>query len=107
MARANDAKAAEDRRRTQHSSTEQLRADIDHGRTGDKVDFPDPAAVPLGTDDEAAGTPTPGEIISAVRRAERQEFRQPAQRQHGLGWAWLLVGFILLCACGAVALLFV
>jgi hypothetical protein len=26
-------------------------------RTGDKVDWPDPAMAPLGTDDEAAGTP--------------------------------------------------
>jgi hypothetical protein len=26
-------------------------------RTGDKVDRPDPAMAPLGTDDEAAGTP--------------------------------------------------
>lgn len=33
-----------------------LRAAIDRGETGDKVAFPDPAAAPLGTDDEAAGT---------------------------------------------------
>lgn len=32
---------------------DRLRADIDAGRTGDKVPFPDPAAAPLGTDDEA------------------------------------------------------
>jgi hypothetical protein len=43
-------------RRTVHPTPEQLRSDIDHGRTGDKVNFPDPAAAPLGTDDEAAGT---------------------------------------------------
>ncbi len=34
---------------------EQLRADIDAGRTGDKVAFPDPAAAPLETDTEAGG----------------------------------------------------
>ncbi|GGG25596.1 hypothetical protein [Chelatococcus composti] len=34
-----------------------LRHDVDLGRTRDKVAFPDPAAAPLGTDDEAAGTP--------------------------------------------------
>lgn len=34
---------------------EQLRADIDAGRTGDKVAYPDPAVAPLGADDEAAG----------------------------------------------------
>jgi hypothetical protein len=36
---------------------DQLRADIDSGRTGDKVSAPDPGMAPLGTDDEAAGTP--------------------------------------------------
>lgn len=34
----------------------QLKHDIDSGKTGDKVDAFDPAAAPLGTDDEAAGT---------------------------------------------------
>ncbi len=37
---------------------EQLRADIDAGRTGDKVAHPDPAAVPLETDAEAGGDST-------------------------------------------------
>ena len=36
---------------------DRLRADINEGRTLDKVRFPDPAAAPLGSDDEAAGTP--------------------------------------------------
>ena len=31
--------------------------DISRGRAGDKVNHPDPAAAPLGTDDEAAGHP--------------------------------------------------
>jgi hypothetical protein len=44
-----------------------LRSDIDSGRTGDKVEFPDPAAAPLGTDEEAAGTPvTPAQVRAAV-----------------------------------------
>ncbi|WP_342633952.1 hypothetical protein [Microvirga calopogonii] len=34
-----------------------LQADIDHGLTGDKNPMFDPSGVPLGTDDEAAGTP--------------------------------------------------
>lgn len=37
---------------------EQLRADIDAGRTGDKVAFADPAAAPLETDAEAGGDST-------------------------------------------------
>lgn len=41
---------------------DRLRHDIDNGRTGDKVAFPDPAAAPLGTDDEAGGSaPAPAQ----------------------------------------------
>ena len=44
-------------------TTARLRYDIDRGRGGDKVDNIDPAAAPLGTDDEAAGNPpSPAEI---------------------------------------------
>lgn len=40
-------------------TTEQIRHAIDSGVTGEKVGYPDPAAVPLGTDAEAGGnTPT-------------------------------------------------
>ncbi|MDX2155902.1 MAG: hypothetical protein SFW09_05255 [Hyphomicrobiaceae bacterium] len=47
---------------------ELLRSAIDRGRTGDKVAHPDPAAAPLGTDDEAAGTPpAPREVREAMR----------------------------------------
>lgn len=38
------------------SAAARLRHAIDSGNTGDKVNYPDPAAAPLGTDDEAAGT---------------------------------------------------
>jgi hypothetical protein len=41
-----------------------LRDQIDAGKFRDKVAAPDPAMSPLGTDDEAAGVPTPA---SAVR----------------------------------------
>jgi hypothetical protein len=40
---------------TQVPTTDQIRNAIDSGATGEKVAFPDPAAVPLGTDAEAAG----------------------------------------------------
>lgn len=39
------------------STSAQLRDDIDRGLTGDKVAAKHPAAAPLGTNDEAAGTP--------------------------------------------------
>jgi hypothetical protein len=37
---------------------EQVRDRIDSGATGEKVAVSDPAAAPLGTDDEAAGVPS-------------------------------------------------
>jgi hypothetical protein len=51
-------------------TVEQLRHDIDRGRTGDKVDFPDPSVAPLGTDEEAAGTPIDPRVIAEIRKAE-------------------------------------
>ena len=47
-----------------------LRDDIDRGRTGDKVAWPDPAAAPLGTDEEAAGTPIPPEAVAQAHAYE-------------------------------------
>jgi hypothetical protein len=53
------------------SNVAQLRGDIDSGRTGDKVAGFDPAAAPLGTDEEAGGTPTDPALVGQMRRAER------------------------------------
>lgn len=49
---------------------QELKGAIDSGLTGDKVAYPDPGAAPLGTDDEAAGTP---DTAARVRTALRQE----------------------------------
>jgi hypothetical protein len=46
----------------------QLRGDIDEGKTGDKVPGFDPAAAPLGTDDEAGGATTPPGLAADERR---------------------------------------
>lgn len=51
----------------------QVRDRTDRGKTHDKVNFPDPAAAPLGTDEEAGGARTAEEDIA---RSERQ--REPA-----------------------------
>ena len=48
----------------------QLKADIDSGRTGDKVAAGDPGLSPLGTDDEAAGRPPSAARIHAARLQE-------------------------------------
>ena len=50
-------------------TAQELKGLIDSGRTGDKVSFPDTGAAPLGTDDEAAGTPdTPARVAMAIRQ---------------------------------------
>jgi len=56
--------------RTDSATTEQLRRDIDRGLTGDKIPVEDPAAAPLGTDDEAAGTPPTADDVRDARRRE-------------------------------------
>jgi len=49
-------------------TAQELKGAIDSGRTGDKVASYDPGAAPLGTDDEAAGTPdTPDRVGLAMR----------------------------------------
>jgi hypothetical protein len=44
--------------------------DIDRGRGGDKLDVIDLAAAPLGTDDEAAGTPPSREAVQIAYKNE-------------------------------------
>ncbi|WP_420393896.1 hypothetical protein [Acuticoccus sp.] len=51
-------------------TTDQLRAEIDAGKTGDKNAHNDPSAAPLGADAEAGGRPTPREDIEEARRNE-------------------------------------
>lgn len=58
------------------ATPEQLRHDIDSGRTGDKAGGFDPAAAPLGADAEAAGNRTSPEDIAADRRRERSGARR-------------------------------
>jgi hypothetical protein len=53
-----------------------LKGDINTGRTGDKNEVFDPGLSPLGTDDEAAGTPP---SPARVQQARAQESR----------WRWL------------------
>jgi hypothetical protein len=81
-------------------NADQLRHEIDSGRTGDKIDFPDPAAAPLGTDSEAGGTP-PSPL--QVRTAVHAETRRPRTIENKWTAAPILyVGFILLIAVTGV-----
>lgn len=53
-------------------STSKLRHAIDSARTRDKIAFEDPAASPLGTDDEAGGSPpTRLDVATAARHEVR------------------------------------
>src|SRR5690606_41650162 len=56
--------------RSMAPTPEKLRHAIDRGATGGKVSFSDPAAVPLGTDEEAAGTPVPTHVVRLALRSE-------------------------------------
>ena len=51
-------------------TTAMLKADIDSGRTGDKNEVFDPGLSPLGTDEEAGGTPLKPEQIRQARLDE-------------------------------------
>jgi hypothetical protein len=79
-------------------TVDRLRADIDSGRTGDKIPGSDPAAAPLGTDDEAAGTPIGGGLVAQARRAEVRGPGHSCGDGKRLGAAWVLIGF-----CGLLA----
>ena len=58
-----------------------LRHALDRGEGGDKVDFIDPAAAPLGTDDEAGGNPPTREQIIAAARQELGPPRSPHDKR--------------------------
>ena len=70
-------------------TTDQLRHDIDSGATGEKVDFPDLATVPLGTDDEAAGFP-PTRQERRMAAASAPQVAAPKSSSRGIVPAVLL-----------------
>lgn len=81
----------------------QVRDRIDRGETGDKVAAEDPAAAPLGTDAEAAGTPI---ASAAVARSAAAEQAAPAaardRDRRPLGWLVLAIAALL--AAGVLVL---
>jgi len=81
-------------------TTARLRHDIDRGRGGDKVDNVDPAAAPLGTDDEAAGKPpSPAEVNLAYQQEVGRGVSSERKRDvdHGVA-IWLAAVLALSCA---------
>jgi len=74
------------------STAAQLKDDIDSGRTGDKVQVIDPAAAPVGTDEEAAGTPVAPETISQARQTESATPRSSADWSGPVIWLAVVTG---------------
>lgn len=98
---------AVDRHDLSHSADtcERLRADIDSGRTRDKVGASDPAAAPLGTDDEAGGTPSTAEQVALARRHELGRASSP-MRSADRSWPVAAVAASLLVLTVALGLWF-
>src|SRR5262245_42080508 len=82
---------------------EQLRHDIDSGWTGDKVAGFDLAMVPLGTDEEAAGTPVSLDAIALARRLEAYVPASAESREAGHVW---FIGGIVATALSGIAAIF-
>lgn len=79
---------------SQKPTTAMLKADIDSGRTGDKVAHYDPGLSQLGTDDEAAGNAPSHERVALARRTEAASPQaRRAARPEG-GNAWVMPVFI-------------
>lgn len=75
-------------------TTAMLKADIDSGRTGDKIAHYDPGLSQLGTDDEAAGNPPSHQRIAQARATEAAPARvRDAAKPHGRN-GWVLPMFI-------------
>ncbi len=94
-------------------TTQQLKADIDSGRTGDKVvEGFDLGLSTLGTDDEAAGSPNTPEQVALARALEKRDAPKPPVEQSanvsrpGRPVLWIVIGvFAVLLAVLAVVVL--
>ena len=88
-------------------TTARLRHEIDSGRTGDKIANIDPAAAPLGTDEEAAGTPPSREAVRVAMAHEVKQPRASQQQQHDHGiniFIAAIFGLVLLTLAAGYAL---
>jgi hypothetical protein len=87
-------------------STDMVRIQIDRGLDGDKIDHPDPATAPLGTDAEAAGaTPTQEERAMAARRpktAAHEAVSSPPDGGAVSSWKTALIIFAFALIAGAL-----
>jgi hypothetical protein len=83
-----------------HPTPAKLRHDIDRGRGGDKVDGVDPAAAPLGTDEEAAGTPASSDAVARAYADEIGSASVTSQKRDSDHAVAIYVCLILAIGCG-------
>ncbi len=94
-------------------TTQQLKSDIDSGKTGDRaVEGFDLGLSTLGTDDEAAGSPNTPEQVAMARALEKRNAPKPPAEQSanvskaGRPALWIIVAvFVTVLAMLAVAVL--
>lgn len=100
-------------------TSDRLRHAIDRGHAGDKRGFPDPAAAPLGTDDEAGGNPPTAqqrrqawhqEIVQRPDARDATGSGRPVSGEPGTTRArrglWIVIIAVGVVLCGVAALLF-
>jgi hypothetical protein len=85
-------------------TVDRMRHDISRGKVGDKVDYPDPAAAPLGTDDEAAGTPPSAEARTIAAESAPSIPRERKTTNAGSIYAGIVVVIILIVTTAAMML---
>ena len=73
-------------RESEPTTTDRLRADIDSGKTGDKVAGSDPAAAPLGADAEAGGTPPSRHEIEIETQSRHVDPPQQSRWRPSISW---------------------
>jgi hypothetical protein len=74
-------------------TSEQIRIAVDQGKSKDKVAFPDPAAAPLGTDDEAGGTPPTPERLALERTQQKSSLFSKDVRRPDTALTLILTAF--------------
>jgi hypothetical protein len=87
------------------ATTSRLREDIDHGAGADKIDYPDPSAAPLGTDDEAAGLPPSAARVALASRQKLSDrppdIRRPPEGAMRLE-IWILITVVMLAILAVI-----
>ncbi|AEQ50403.1 hypothetical protein [Pelagibacterium halotolerans] len=77
-------------------TSDALRHAIDSGETGEKTDWPDPAAAPLGTDAEAAGQPPDVAAVEAAAPRRTVPIRRTHFPASVLIYVGLAIGLLLI-----------